>query len=201
MTEEYAAWSQQYHEAMQEAAERWDRSMPRSCGSCSVCCIAPSIEYSGPSHPGNIEVTKDAGTPCEHLNDCGSGCGVYNQRPAVCRFHQCTYTVSGWHEDARPDRSGVYFTTENAPPSLEGVDYFVHIMVNPFVAQKGGGVSLVRAMLADLSRNGRYAALDIRGRQWQPLFGVAPLMPAEAVLRRLNQAFPDTKAQEPTDDR
>jgi hypothetical protein len=69
----------------------------RECGSCTVCCKEPSIE--------SDEFRKVQGVLCVHCTP-GGGCGIYQQRPAVCRDFYCQWRRYAWLDDAwRPDRS------------------------------------------------------------------------------------------------
>jgi uncharacterized protein len=47
------------------------------CLRCGTCCVAPDISTFG----------KKAGERCAHLLD-SFGCGIYQERPAVCRGYQ-----------------------------------------------------------------------------------------------------------------
>ncbi len=47
------------------------------CLKCGTCCTAPDISSLG----------KPIGTKCIHLDPAGL-CGIYNERPAVCRGYQ-----------------------------------------------------------------------------------------------------------------
>jgi hypothetical protein len=68
----------------------------KACGSCSFCCKVLEID----------EFVKAAGVLCEHCSASG-GCGIYMERPQVCRDYQCL-----WKEDRglpapmRPDKVG-----------------------------------------------------------------------------------------------
>jgi len=77
----------------------------RDCGSCTVCCVFPSIN--------KPEIQKMSGARCRHCT--GGGCGIYETRPPVCRGFYCAWrTVDIFSADWRPDRSGVlaYVETE-----------------------------------------------------------------------------------------
>ena len=70
----------------------------RSCGTCVACCVTPRIATS--------ELTKDPNTACAHCT--GSGCGIYDARPPVCRDYLCLWRQTAEMDDSwRPDRSGV----------------------------------------------------------------------------------------------
>ncbi|HTG81830.1 MAG TPA: YkgJ family cysteine cluster protein [Geobacteraceae bacterium] len=47
------------------------------CLKCGTCCTAPDITALG----------KPVGVRCDHLDDAGL-CGIYNERPAVCRGYR-----------------------------------------------------------------------------------------------------------------
>lgn len=71
----------------------------RECGECSACCITLKIN--------EPELTKRADDPCPHLRECG-GCGIYPQRPQVCRTWLCGWkSINGLDDGLRPDRCGV----------------------------------------------------------------------------------------------
>jgi hypothetical protein len=81
----------------------------RSCGECSVCCVALNVDTQ--------EFQKLPGVACAHLCE-GGGCSIHATRYPVCRTYHC-----GWRylqflgEDWRPDRSGVLidFQSEDLP--------------------------------------------------------------------------------------
>jgi hypothetical protein len=71
----------------------------RSCGECTVCCTALTID--------DPELTKVQGVPCRHIA-AGGGCGIYHTRPRICRTYYCGWRQLKWvRETLRPDRSGV----------------------------------------------------------------------------------------------
>ena len=77
----------------------------RECGTCTVCCTAPSIN--------KPQIQKLSGAVCRHC--VGAGCAIYDSRPPVCRAFYCAWrTVDIFDEDWRPDKSGVlaYVETE-----------------------------------------------------------------------------------------
>lgn len=81
----------------------------RSCGECRACCVVLGFEAREDESP----FTKPAGTPCPQL--VPAGCGIYADRPPVCRRFQC-----GWLQAPnlpaalRPDRCGVLFCTNDS---------------------------------------------------------------------------------------
>jgi hypothetical protein len=77
---------------------------PRTCGGCRACCITLGFE----ARPEESPFAKPAGEPCRHL--CASGCGIYNDRPPVCRRFRCAWLQEATLPDSlRPDRCGVLF--------------------------------------------------------------------------------------------
>jgi hypothetical protein len=67
----------------------------RTCGGCKACCSVLSVEEEG----------KPGGCDCRHL--AGGGCGVYRDRPFVCRHYTCAWLAGHGTEADRPDRSGL----------------------------------------------------------------------------------------------
>lgn len=47
------------------------------CSGCGTCCVAPDISALG----------KKVGERCPHLSE-GERCGIYAERPAVCRGYR-----------------------------------------------------------------------------------------------------------------
>lgn len=68
---------------------------PRACGTCNACCVALNID----------ELEKAAHVPCSHL--ASKGCGIYEDRPSVCRGFQCLWLSGNLPAECRPDRFGV----------------------------------------------------------------------------------------------
>lgn len=63
-----------------------------------MCCKVLHIE--------DPALTKAGGVWCPQVV-AGSGCGIYETRPATCRRYQCAWTISPhMGEDWRPDRAG-----------------------------------------------------------------------------------------------
>jgi hypothetical protein len=54
----------------------------RACQTCTMCCRVLDI----------AELEKPAGSDCRHCVG-GSGCGIYRDRPVVCREFFCGYLV------------------------------------------------------------------------------------------------------------
>ena len=70
----------------------------KSCGECTLCCSALEID----------ELKKPAGPKCENCGD--GGCGIYVDRPQVCRDFECEWLMSRrLPPHFRPDRIGVLF--------------------------------------------------------------------------------------------
>lgn len=78
----------------------------RSCDECTVCCTCLRIE--------KPELTKKADVPCPHLLQHG-GCGIYEERPQVCRTWYCGWRVMPFlTDDMRPDRSKILIKQDEA---------------------------------------------------------------------------------------
>ncbi|OJU10412.1 MAG: hypothetical protein BGN86_00310 [Caulobacterales bacterium 68-7] len=79
----------------------------RPCGDCAACCVALGIT--------EAPINKVPGEPCRFLSH--QGCGIYQQRPDVCRHFQCLWKRSSvLPADARPDQSRVMFFFEGHKP-------------------------------------------------------------------------------------
>ena len=74
----------------------------KSCGECTLCCSALEID----------ELKKPAGPKCENCGD--GGCGIYVDRPQVCRDFECEWLMSRrLPPHFRPDRIGVLFMEDH----------------------------------------------------------------------------------------
>jgi hypothetical protein len=60
------------------------------------------------ARPDESPFAKPAGEPCRHL--CAAGCGIYADRPSVCRRFRCAWLQEPTLPPSlRPDRCGVMF--------------------------------------------------------------------------------------------
>lgn len=76
--------------------------------------------------PGESGFTKPPNMPCPHLIQIG--CGIYNERPSVCRRFECAWiSAPNLPDEMRPDRCGVLFCT-NDHPDREGYAVFAYEM-------------------------------------------------------------------------
>lgn len=102
----------------------------RTCGECRACCVVLGFEAREDESP----FRKPAGTPCHHL--VRIGCGIYHDRPPVCRRFECGWLVAPNLPDAlRPDRCGVLFCTND---SAVGEGYAVYAYeLRPGAAETG----------------------------------------------------------------
>jgi hypothetical protein len=86
----------------------------RECGACVKCCEVLRVE-----HP---ELRKPAGILCSH--NTGTGCGIYETRPSVCRSWYCLWRrISAMPERARPDQLGIIFTVEGNDASANPFEH------------------------------------------------------------------------------
>ena len=67
----------------------------RECGPCSLCCTVLRVD----------ELRKLGGTPCVHQR-VGGGCGIYAERPGICRAYRCLWLGGGLRDGDRPDALG-----------------------------------------------------------------------------------------------
>ena len=67
----------------------------RACGECSLCCTVLRVD----------ELAKLGGTPCRHQRG-GGGCGIYEERPGICRAYRCLWLGGGLRDGDRPDGLG-----------------------------------------------------------------------------------------------
>ena len=87
-----------------------------------MCCIVPGFDAA----PGEADFRKPANTPCRYLVQIG--CGIYGERPPVCRRFSCAWlSAPNLPEALRPDRCGVMFCT-NENPLGEGYAVFAYEM-------------------------------------------------------------------------
>lgn len=109
----------------------------RRCGPCTACCVELKIDVP--------ELRKKARVPCPHL--AGTGCGIYQARPPVCREFLCGWRLfEDMGEDWRPDLSGVLAMRKapaELPPAWRGAPYGVHLVVI------GGEAAVMRPAFAD----------------------------------------------------
>jgi hypothetical protein len=71
----------------------------RTCDGCDLCCTAVGVE----------SIRKPPGVPCQHLTgDPGASCGIYGNRPHVCRQFFCVWRASDYvlPDDFRPADAG-----------------------------------------------------------------------------------------------
>ena len=100
----------------------------RTCGTCVVCCVYPSINES--------TLKKDALKACEHLDNVpdpprsqergntfdmplfesehyrgpsNANCTIYKNRPACCSHYRCAWIDGFGDEQDRPDKAGMVF--------------------------------------------------------------------------------------------
>jgi uncharacterized protein len=93
----------------------------RQCGPCTVCCTELKIP----------QLRKEARVPCRHLT--ASGCGIYAERPDVCREFLCGWRLfEDMGDDWRPDLSGVMalrWAPNQLPAAWKVAPYGVHLLV------------------------------------------------------------------------
>lgn len=109
----------------------------RACGPCTACCTAVAVP----------ELEKGAYQPCVHL--CGSGCGIYAERPASCRRFECQWLQGMLEMDGgvdaalRPDACGVM--VDYQPDSAFG-ELYTAWEIEPGAAAAGPGRDILRGL-------------------------------------------------------
>lgn len=73
-------------------------TMQRTCGECNACCRTMPIR----------ELGKPVAEPCSHLRH--GRCGIYDERPEVCRVFRCQWLMGVGEQEHRPDRMGAMLT-------------------------------------------------------------------------------------------
>jgi hypothetical protein len=95
----------------------------RTCGPCNACCI--DLKIVAP------ELKKKARVPCPHLS--GQGCGIYENRPGVCREFLCGWRLlEDMDKDWRPDLSGILAmrrAPSEMPEAWKSAPYGLHMVV------------------------------------------------------------------------
>ena len=89
--------------------------MAGECGSCTACCRVYAIP----------ELKKPAGKWCDHCA-IGTGCKVYEARPALCVDFQCLWLMSQSKDTPlpaalRPDKCKVVFSPTTNPDIMAGI--------------------------------------------------------------------------------
>jgi hypothetical protein len=113
----------------------------RPCGDCVACCEVLNI--------AEPDMVKPAGQMCAHCT--GSGCGIYDSRPKVCREWDCAWRrIASMPPETRPDKMGMVFTIDRQADPQTPFDklYFVGRAVSDPAAVRGPHVPDVAAMLA-----------------------------------------------------
>ena len=117
----------------------------RTCGSCTVCCVALTIR--------DPALQKPQGIACHHLSK-GGGCSIYETRPQTCRTFHCGWRHLKWvRETLRPDLSGVLVRLQQSAPDADGASRFgVAFMLLNRDALKAEGLaeSVAAAVAADV---------------------------------------------------
>lgn len=97
----------------------------RECGACTACCRELTIETDA--------LRKVQGVLCVHCTP-GTGCGIYQQRPDVCRTWFCQWRCYAWLDDTwRPDRSQMLLraTDDDVPEGYASQIGIVFDMLGP----------------------------------------------------------------------
>jgi hypothetical protein len=84
----------------------------RSCGNCDVCCNILEVR----------ELNKKSYKNCDHRAE-GGGCGIYNDRPSICRDWNCAYILGLMPDDEslKPNNLGLMFYPVSAKDNDLGI--------------------------------------------------------------------------------
>ena len=81
---------------MRVVVDRSAAASGRKCGICSMCCKLLPIHQ--------LELEKPPGEWCRHCIP-GRGCGIYEDRPDVCRGFKCHWLRDGlWGDEWKPNK-------------------------------------------------------------------------------------------------
>ncbi len=112
----------------------------RECGSCSVCCVALTINAPG--------FQKLQGYPCENIMS-GGGCAIHLTRPPVCRAFYCGWRQMKWvRQTLRPDVSGVLVRPHDDPAPADGLRGMVFTLLHKGALEAEGLAESVAAAVA-----------------------------------------------------
>lgn len=85
----------------------------RQCGTCSLCCKVPKVE---PDEPGGF--SKPTNQWCQHCTK--PGCGIYDERPQVCREFGCMWLINPAVPDHwKPEKSHIVLHFQEKKGQLE----------------------------------------------------------------------------------
>jgi hypothetical protein len=98
--------------------------------------------------PEDSPFEKPYGVPCQHLIQIG--CGIYEERPPVCRRFACGWLLApNLPEALRPDRCGVLFcTNSNLSGAGDAVAVYAYEIV-PGAAEKPLPAWLISQLAAE----------------------------------------------------
>ncbi len=83
----------------------------RTCGTCTLCCKLPLIDWPTDLPVGRPPLKKPRNTWCQYCNP-GHGCTIYEDRPISCAGFQCLWLMGFVPEALRPDVIGGFFDVQ-----------------------------------------------------------------------------------------
>jgi hypothetical protein len=96
-------------------AQNEQASLGRDCDECQACCNLVGVEQLG----------KPFATNCEH--QCSAGCGIYQNRPGVCRVFSCGWKLRpDMPPELRPEKCGLVLAVEESITIANGFDFYVY---------------------------------------------------------------------------
>lgn len=66
------------------------------CNGCTLCCLVADVPI----------LNKPSGVQCKH---CNSGCGIHDERPALCRDYWCVYQREDLPDELHPNNCHILF--------------------------------------------------------------------------------------------
>lgn len=109
----------------------------RECGDCAICCEVLAIDEQ--------QLNKPAGQICQHR--AKQGCGIYEQRPNICRQWFCMWRWFPFANNVRPDKSNILISYENHPQLQHKIIIVRDLSDDGSALQQPGFEHIVQSML------------------------------------------------------
>lgn len=89
----------------------------RNCGECIACCSylkIPELDKKGLEHCRHLKLSDPVQEGILQLSSGCNNCGIYDDRPEVCRKYSCLWLAGYGKDEDRPDKSLVLIDTIHA---------------------------------------------------------------------------------------
>jgi hypothetical protein len=142
----------------------------RPCGDCDLCCSAPAIEENviDGEEDGNF-APKPACQKCQFAN--GKGCGIYEDRPSVCKDYYCLWSLGLIPAKHYPLHKGVCWTVQPIEGDPEGSIIMGHALDVKKTLQDPSSVQLIADYIAQGKEDGTVRGVAIRDDKEAVMFG------------------------------